>query len=885
MKINSLFKIFLFFSILAWTGTGMAASPDMGDLLSLWQQMDPQGFSRNTTAVKKLKEKKEKKFKDNIDKAFKKEFEAVFGSKAKPSQVYDGLKAVEALVAGDFATGTKEGGKWVLGIVAPGLNSYIGVLQKTHKLIKAVEKAWVNDLYRTDAYYHAMEIIDRARIAEPPYIPSYLIKFDHKDPASKGLMHLWNEMRRREKAMYWEWKTKDQAHINALTELGYGSLDHISPFGAAWQSRFRSALGKVPTEREVFNHFLYYHMSSVDREQIAVNLSVWYLEPLMRREAKAAEEKFSRAMAKAVGAAASGVDVGDIIARKKSHTGQPLDGPVHDGDILAFEVYPNTTWTADYYIEWEVTGPENAVLGKKKIPSAKDAGAGRFRFQCEGFEPGDYRIRFRMKGKKDNKAYALRQMGFKVEEPDFIVLGEISATLDDFGGEKIDQEVPPGQILAFEVKRKGTWTDKETVEWRVNGEVYKKTAGDDPKSHCLRFDASPLPQGGYEVVVRTVKDNEIERRSAVEFNITGGQVPDVSLAGYLDQIHGPSLPERVQNGQTLAFNAGIAFPDSASPLATVLDWQILDSSGTPLPGAGRQMRTYEAGGEKDYPFKFTLEDFPNGRFQVRLIHYLAEDPEMFIEKRLGFNVFEPVAITGTRISDSPKGRSQLKTLYPDQDAYLIVYYDLASGIEAVDVDLSVTEKSTGKVIADLSQTGRPRKESGKDQRVGLFLDKTHMKTGKTFVFTASLSTPETMARASSGEFSVNNYALDLKVPGTLKTGDFSQNFSIRVPKRFEKPFQVEVSGGTGLVIGHQKGALSGTISGITNAKASARLHVRVVDANGRSAEAGKSIALVPKAPPKPKNPVFPGSIKNLIQNARYFICPDSISVYTQIIDE
>ena len=97
-------------SLLLSVVPGLAIGSDIGDLLSQWQRMDPKGFKKNETAVKKLKDKQEKQFKKNIDNVFKSQFEAVFGTSLKPSQVYDGMKSVEALTSGDYDAAVKEGG-------------------------------------------------------------------------------------------------------------------------------------------------------------------------------------------------------------------------------------------------------------------------------------------------------------------------------------------------------------------------------------------------------------------------------------------------------------------------------------------------------------------------------------------------------------------------------------------------------------------------------------------------------------------------------------------------------------------------------------------------------------------------------------------------------
>lgn len=293
------------------------ADADIGGLLSQWQQMDPGAYGNSRASVEKLKKQQEKQFKDQIDKAFQSEFEAVFGKTLKPSQVYDGMKAVEAFAAGDYHYAAKEGGTWVLGIIAPTLNSYVGVVQKTYKLMKAAEKVWVNDLYYTDAYWNAQEIVEEEiRDPDRPYVPSYLFKFNPADPKNAGIKAIWEEMKNRERQMHHQWRSKDDAHKRAVEQICMHN---------EWKTRLVSALGKMPTDREIFNHFLYRYTSGGHRQKLVEILNFRYLEPLVSREARAVKARFSVAMARAVNAAASAAQEAEKEAgdKKKKEAAQP----------------------------------------------------------------------------------------------------------------------------------------------------------------------------------------------------------------------------------------------------------------------------------------------------------------------------------------------------------------------------------------------------------------------------------------------------------------------------------------------------------------------------------------------------------------------------------
>ncbi|MCG8552618.1 MAG: hypothetical protein MI799_19615, partial [Desulfobacterales bacterium] len=354
-------RFYVWVVIPVWIMFPCRAWADISGLLSLWQQTDPSGYMSCAPDVEKIKQRQEKQFKAQMDAAFKKEFDAVFGQGLEPSRVYDGMKAVEALTAGDYHAAAKEGGTWVLGIIAPTLNTYVGVVQKTYQLMKAAERIWVKDLYYTDAYFAATQIVDdQMSDSQNPYVPSYLFKFNPGDPKNADIKAVWERMKDRERKMLALWRNNKAAV-------------HQICFHNEWKTRLVSALGKMPTDREVFNHFLYHYTSGGYRERLVKTLNSQYLEPLMISEARAVKKRFSHAMARAVAAGAKAARSAEKEKAQKQVKGQGQGAVTLDPKLVAAKCkqWQAALWVSEYEILNMVPPYQGFVRAKKAFEAEK----------------------------------------------------------------------------------------------------------------------------------------------------------------------------------------------------------------------------------------------------------------------------------------------------------------------------------------------------------------------------------------------------------------------------------------------------------------------------------------------------------------------------------
>jgi uncharacterized protein YaaR (DUF327 family) len=246
----------------------------------------------------------DKKVKEALDKVFKDQFEKVFEGDLKPSQVYDVLQFVEAASAGDLDAAMKTGGEFMVGLI-PGVGQYISAMKSLAKGIRMAEQVWINELYQTSAYNNLFSIVNPAlrenfysdsfRPPEPffrsyggaPYIPSFLIRYAPDAPEAAIMGRLQAHMQYWEAAMYEQWRAVDGGR--PVTQLQQ----------PPWAARLRSAYGKVLTDREIFNRFLY-RIVEPDRNKILENLRWIYLRPAAMKAARQEKQKINAAVEQAL---------------------------------------------------------------------------------------------------------------------------------------------------------------------------------------------------------------------------------------------------------------------------------------------------------------------------------------------------------------------------------------------------------------------------------------------------------------------------------------------------------------------------------------------------------------------------------------------------------
>lgn len=263
-----------------------------------------EGAQKKRAEINKRVAMDDKKVKEYLDKAFEDQFSKVFEGDLKPSQVYDVLQFVEAASAGDLDSAMKTGGEFMVGLI-PGVGQYISAMKTLAKGFHMAEQVWINELYQTSAYNNLFSIVNPAlrenyysdsfRPPEPfsrsyggaPYIPSFLIRYAPNAPEAAIMGRLQTHMQHWEESMYQQWRAVDGGW--PVTQLQQ----------PPWAAKLRSAYGKVLSDREIFNRFLY-RIVEPERNKIAENLRWVYLRPAAMKAASQEKQKINAAVEQAL---------------------------------------------------------------------------------------------------------------------------------------------------------------------------------------------------------------------------------------------------------------------------------------------------------------------------------------------------------------------------------------------------------------------------------------------------------------------------------------------------------------------------------------------------------------------------------------------------------
>jgi hypothetical protein len=350
----------------------------------------------------------------------------VLGDGISPSQLLDGMRAIDAILAGDWTKAGENSAELVIGLFSSTFGGYLNIHKAAREATKAVIENWVQDLYDHPAYKGVVDvlnqhIIDSAK-AKNPYLPSYLCG---SHPS------LRNNMLERETGMYKIW----------VDRPGYDVEDLVT---GRWASRIRQATGRAGlTERQVFNALLVKAVED-QRSFILTTFQRVTMESAAGEVRANLGHKARTILAQIDAASQDEIGVGSIIATRDTFDGPLLGESAEVGDILAFQVERIGTWDEGHIVEWLVNGQTY-----KKEP-ASDSKIHLLRFDSEPLSPGHYRVV--VLALADNQVMARQEAEFVLKD-EFTVTElpgfEIRSFFDEPGGKPLGPYTSNGDTVAF----------------------------------------------------------------------------------------------------------------------------------------------------------------------------------------------------------------------------------------------------------------------------------------------------------------------------------------------------------------------------------------------------------------------------------------------------
>lgn len=327
-----------------WEAVFAEWSADHPDLAKQWEK------------AKKDAEKSEKNIKKIADKEFQNSFDAVFGKdKYKPSDALEVIKVVEALSAGDLEFAGKASTGLLIAKYVPVLGQYITVAKAVVSAIKEAEQVWIKGLYQTKAYTNFTELLYAEPTGENAYIPSYMITYLRKnEQLGAEITKIYQDMRDREDRMFKKWLYDEKSVTQMML--------------APWASRWISARGKVPTEREMFNYFLYHTVKNAKAKYMERFVDE-YMRPLVRHQAYLKKQQFLQAMTVALASIAAQANAEDNSAQCEAWGKSYNDHKaLRDAQKVKMQTFFDSVEVAYKKVWWRYNDAYNIEAAKRRQP-------------------------------------------------------------------------------------------------------------------------------------------------------------------------------------------------------------------------------------------------------------------------------------------------------------------------------------------------------------------------------------------------------------------------------------------------------------------------------------------------------------------------------------
>ncbi|MGE4317754.1 MAG: hypothetical protein AB7E96_02515 [Deferribacterales bacterium] len=234
------------------------------------------------------------------------------------------------------------------------------------------------------------------------------------------------------------------------------------------------------------------------------------------------------------------IDMGEIRGFRGGLNGRSLYDEADYGETLAFQIDRNSKWESGYFTIWELKLPDGRSITMKDRTSASMPDSASVIFAMpDGMPSGQYSAVVRVFETDSLLQADWREKKFRLT--DSAGIGSIASFTGHFpesGGKILSGTAKPGDVLAFRAAKNGDW-DKYEVQWLVNGELYKKTNGKDPKANVLRFGTDGMSNGEYEVTLRLIDVSGTVRRiaafSRTKFEIDDKKPPKTETAKQAEQ--------------------------------------------------------------------------------------------------------------------------------------------------------------------------------------------------------------------------------------------------------------------------------------------------------------------------------------------------------------
>lgn len=293
----------------------------------------------------------------------------------------------------------------------------------------------------------------------------------------------------------------------------------------------------------------------------------------------------------------------------------------------------------------------------------------------------------------------------------------------------------------------------------------------------------------------------------------------------------------LQIGDKLSVIFNLSFEDSEEYEKSKLIWQVQFDKKIVKKG---DKEIYEKGGLKKFAKEITIdESFKNGKYRIAM-HHKSETGTT--KGDAFFTVKRPINVKEIVVSTNKAAKASDNAIYPDEDIYILSGFKLENIKNKINIDVKLVDSTKQETLIKTSFI-RPKEDNkDKNQRLRFRIPASKLYKKQKLEFEMKLYAEGINPIVKKVSIPVRSFKLVVNTPNSLKSGKTAK-YSIKVPKKFIKPYKVDISPSGGILVSH-KTQLTGVITSVSKKNESASIYISVTDAKGKTVNLNKKIKLL-----------------------------------------
>jgi len=287
-----------------------------------------------------------------------------------------------------------------------------------------------------------------------------------------------------------------------------------------------------------------------------------------------------------------------------------------------------------------------------------------------------------------------------------------------------------------------------------------------------------------------------------------------------------------RQGDILEFSSMIEYPKLEEKATTTIQWQLFDGNDKAIKNYFKEKDFDLINTSKTHKFKIRLgQTLDSGQYTVALSHFLKQNDKISYQAVKSFEIKQDIKIINLQLSNSPTDTKNRTRFYNDEKPHMYANFKLSPNTKKVTVAFNAVNQK-GKVLYEYEGQ---RERKGESQRAGIKIS--DLKVGDRVTFNAFITGNDGYEISQSKSFKVINYPMDINANFTNILHNGSRRFSLKVPKVFEKPYDVKIVQSKLYDTSINSSTLRGTLSAKNDKEYNRTDYIKiiVIDSVGRQA--------------------------------------------------